>query len=188
MPLVMLADWLITPPAARLRLRQGMLWLSFPLRLDRLHHRPRRHRQPLSVPIPRSGERWLRKRHGVLPRDSRREWSWSVPSWWCSPTQPEAATRRRQRDHAVAVVNPPPLLLPSRPRATRSRSIPTAPALISRLTKALVEDRLHHVEPHQVGEFERSHRPTERVAHREDRTPRRRCSRPPRGASPPGWR
>jgi hypothetical protein len=31
MPLVMLADWLITPPAARLRLRQGMLWLSFPL-------------------------------------------------------------------------------------------------------------------------------------------------------------
>jgi hypothetical protein len=31
MPLVMLADWLISPPAARLRLRQGMLWLSFPL-------------------------------------------------------------------------------------------------------------------------------------------------------------
>jgi hypothetical protein len=31
MPLVMLADWLITPPAARLSLRQGMLWLSFPL-------------------------------------------------------------------------------------------------------------------------------------------------------------
>jgi hypothetical protein len=31
MPLVMLADWLITPPAARLRLRQGLLWLSFPL-------------------------------------------------------------------------------------------------------------------------------------------------------------
>jgi hypothetical protein len=31
MPLVMLADWLITPPAAKLRLRQGMLWLSFPL-------------------------------------------------------------------------------------------------------------------------------------------------------------
>jgi hypothetical protein len=31
MPLVMLADWLITPPAARLRMRQGVLWLSFPL-------------------------------------------------------------------------------------------------------------------------------------------------------------
>jgi hypothetical protein len=31
MPLVMLADWLITPPAARLRMRQGLLWLSFPL-------------------------------------------------------------------------------------------------------------------------------------------------------------
>jgi hypothetical protein len=31
MPLVMLADWLITPPAARLRLRDGLLWLSFPL-------------------------------------------------------------------------------------------------------------------------------------------------------------
>jgi len=31
MPLVMLADWLVTPPAARLRLRQGLLWLSFPL-------------------------------------------------------------------------------------------------------------------------------------------------------------
>jgi hypothetical protein len=31
MPLVMLADWLITPPAARLRLRHGLLWLSFPL-------------------------------------------------------------------------------------------------------------------------------------------------------------
>jgi hypothetical protein len=31
MPLVMLADWLVTPPARRLRLRQGMLWLSFPL-------------------------------------------------------------------------------------------------------------------------------------------------------------
>ena len=31
MPLVMLADWLTTPPAARLRLRQGLSWLSFPL-------------------------------------------------------------------------------------------------------------------------------------------------------------
>jgi hypothetical protein len=31
MPLVVLADWLITPPSARLRLDQGMLWLSFPL-------------------------------------------------------------------------------------------------------------------------------------------------------------
>jgi hypothetical protein len=31
MPLVLLADWLITPPAARLRLGQGLLWLSFPL-------------------------------------------------------------------------------------------------------------------------------------------------------------
>jgi hypothetical protein len=31
MPLVMLADWLITPPLAKLRLGQGMLWLSFPL-------------------------------------------------------------------------------------------------------------------------------------------------------------
>lgn len=31
MPLVMLADWLLDPPAARLSLRQGMLWLSFPL-------------------------------------------------------------------------------------------------------------------------------------------------------------
>jgi hypothetical protein len=31
MPMVMLADWLITPPAARLRMRQGVLWLSFPL-------------------------------------------------------------------------------------------------------------------------------------------------------------
>jgi len=31
MPLVMLADWLVTPPAARLQLRQGLLWLSFPL-------------------------------------------------------------------------------------------------------------------------------------------------------------
>jgi hypothetical protein len=31
MPLVMLADWLITPPGVRLRLRQGLLWLSFPL-------------------------------------------------------------------------------------------------------------------------------------------------------------
>ena len=31
MPLVMLADWLITPPATRLRLRHGLLWRSFPL-------------------------------------------------------------------------------------------------------------------------------------------------------------
>jgi hypothetical protein len=31
MPLAMLADWLTTPPAPRLTLRQGMLWLSFPL-------------------------------------------------------------------------------------------------------------------------------------------------------------
>jgi hypothetical protein len=31
MPLVMLADWLVTPPAVRLQLRQGLLWLSFPL-------------------------------------------------------------------------------------------------------------------------------------------------------------
>jgi hypothetical protein len=31
MPLVLLADWLVTPPATRLQLRQGLLWLSFPL-------------------------------------------------------------------------------------------------------------------------------------------------------------
>lgn len=31
MPLVMLADWLTTPPGVRLRFRQGLLWLSFPL-------------------------------------------------------------------------------------------------------------------------------------------------------------
>jgi hypothetical protein len=31
MPLVMLADWLIAPPASRLNLRQGSLWLLFPL-------------------------------------------------------------------------------------------------------------------------------------------------------------
>ncbi len=31
MPLVLLADWLVTPPAAKLQLRQGLLWLSFPL-------------------------------------------------------------------------------------------------------------------------------------------------------------
>jgi hypothetical protein len=31
MPLVMLADWLVTPPAVRLQIRQGLLWLSFPL-------------------------------------------------------------------------------------------------------------------------------------------------------------
>jgi hypothetical protein len=31
MPLVMLADWLVTPPRTRLQLRQGLLWLSFPL-------------------------------------------------------------------------------------------------------------------------------------------------------------
>ena len=31
MPLVMIADWLITPPAARLSQGQGLLWLSFPL-------------------------------------------------------------------------------------------------------------------------------------------------------------
>ena len=31
MPLVLLADWLVTPPAARLQLRQGLVWLSFPL-------------------------------------------------------------------------------------------------------------------------------------------------------------
>jgi hypothetical protein len=31
MPLVMLADWLIAPPASRLTFRQGALWLLFPL-------------------------------------------------------------------------------------------------------------------------------------------------------------
>ena len=31
MPLVVLADWLVTPPATRILLRQGLLWLSFPL-------------------------------------------------------------------------------------------------------------------------------------------------------------
>jgi hypothetical protein len=31
MPLVLLADWLVTPPSAKLQLRQGLLWLSFPL-------------------------------------------------------------------------------------------------------------------------------------------------------------
>ena len=31
MPLVILADWLLAPPTARLNMRQGVLWLSFPL-------------------------------------------------------------------------------------------------------------------------------------------------------------
>ena len=31
MPLVMVVDWLLDPPAARLTPRQGVLWLSFPL-------------------------------------------------------------------------------------------------------------------------------------------------------------
>jgi hypothetical protein len=31
MPLVILADWLIAPPASRLTFRQGVLWLLFPL-------------------------------------------------------------------------------------------------------------------------------------------------------------
>jgi hypothetical protein len=31
MPLVMVADWLIAPPASRLTIRQGALWLLFPL-------------------------------------------------------------------------------------------------------------------------------------------------------------
>lgn len=31
MPLVMLADWLVTPPSGQLRLRHGLLWLTFPL-------------------------------------------------------------------------------------------------------------------------------------------------------------
>ena len=31
MPLVIVADWLLDPPATRLTLRQGLLWLSFPI-------------------------------------------------------------------------------------------------------------------------------------------------------------
>lgn len=31
MPLVILAEWLLDPPSARLTMRQGLLWLSFPL-------------------------------------------------------------------------------------------------------------------------------------------------------------
>jgi hypothetical protein len=31
MPLVMLADWLVSPPSRKLTVRQGLLWLSFPL-------------------------------------------------------------------------------------------------------------------------------------------------------------
>jgi hypothetical protein len=31
MPIVIVADWLLDPPARRLTLRQGLLWLSFPL-------------------------------------------------------------------------------------------------------------------------------------------------------------
>lgn len=30
MPLVLIADWLLDPPVARLAMRQGLLWLSFP--------------------------------------------------------------------------------------------------------------------------------------------------------------
>jgi hypothetical protein len=31
MPVVVIADWLIDPPATRITMRQGLLWLSFPL-------------------------------------------------------------------------------------------------------------------------------------------------------------
>ena len=31
MPIVIVADWLLDPPAQRISLKQGLLWLSFPL-------------------------------------------------------------------------------------------------------------------------------------------------------------
>jgi hypothetical protein len=31
MPIVVLVDWLVDPPASRLTIRQGLLWLSYPL-------------------------------------------------------------------------------------------------------------------------------------------------------------
>jgi hypothetical protein len=40
---------------------------------DRLHDHPRRHRQPLPVSLPESGERWLCERRRVLRGDPGRD-------------------------------------------------------------------------------------------------------------------
>src|SRR5580700_3622082 len=52
-------------------------------------------------------------------------------------------------------------------RNQRSQQLNRCPALIAGLTEALVEDRLDDVEPDQVGQLERSHRPTQGVPNRE---------------------
>ncbi len=73
MPLVILADWLVTPPATRLPLRQGSGVAELPARLDHLHADPRQHRQPLSISLPESRQRRLRERRGVRARYPRRD-------------------------------------------------------------------------------------------------------------------
>ena len=76
MPLVILADWLVAPPAMRLTFRQGALWLVFPLDLDHLHADPWCGEQLVSISVPQSGQRRIRERDAVLRRhpgaDARR--------------------------------------------------------------------------------------------------------------------
>ena len=66
MPIVLVVDWLLDPPTANLTFRQGILWLIYPLVLDHLHPHPGRVRRAVSVPIPRSRQRWLRQRGHLL--------------------------------------------------------------------------------------------------------------------------
>ena len=78
MPIVIVLDWLVDPPADPIPMRQAIWWLAFPVGLGRRDHDPRADRGLVSVPVPgsRSARRHRRSRvhrrhRGLHRRDDR---------------------------------------------------------------------------------------------------------------------
>src|ERR1700692_139849 len=82
------------------------------------------------------------------------------PTCWNPSAWPESHLRGGEEPLARLVAE-----LPARDQV--AEELDRLPALITGLAKALVEDRLDHVEPDEIGELERPHRPAQCVAHRE---------------------
>jgi hypothetical protein len=70
MPIVVVVDWLIDPPAQRLTMREGLTWLAFPAVWLAYTHQGADRRQ-VPVPVPRPRQRWLRNGGRLLRRDPR---------------------------------------------------------------------------------------------------------------------
>ena len=72
MPIVIVVDWLLDPPSRHITYRQSLLWLAYPPIWVAYTLVRGSDRRLVPVPVPGSGECWIRQRRPVLRRDLRR--------------------------------------------------------------------------------------------------------------------